>query len=286
MLNRRGTTLVELIVAITLAAAVLGTASASVLRQQRTHSRIRAEGSADAQLRGSTMALAAQLALLQPDAGDIDPTQAQDSALQFRAPVAVSFACASEAGAATLIPEPPSSVTLGGSVASVHAGDSLWWRADSGWAVAPVTATAPIQAACTTPLVLAGPTVRLLAATLDTIPAGAPLRVTRQTRYAIYRAGDGTWQLGFREWSASTQGFAAPQPVAGPLVPRAATRRSGFRYFDDTGAELTPSATPLDVSRLALIRVTMQTLATHRDASRDSVRADSIDIAVRRALAP
>ncbi len=286
MLNRHGATLVELLVAVTMATVVLGSASASVLRQQRTHARIRAESSADAQLRGSTMVLAGQLAHLQPSAGDIDAGQATDSALQFRAPIAVSVACATEAGAATLLPDPTGTVSVGGSAASAHPGDSLWWRTDSGWAAAAITQAAPINATCAAPIAATGGTVRLRVASTDTILAGAPLRVTRQARYGIYRAGDGTWQLGFREWSAATPGFAAPQPVAGPLLRRLSSHRSGFRYYDDAGTELVPSNTPLDVSRLARIRLIVQTLATDRDPFRDSVRTDSIDIAVRRAPSP
>lgn len=286
MLNRTGATLVELLVAVTLAAAVLGTASASVLRQQHTHGRIRAESAADAQLRGSTMVLAGQLALLQPSAGDIDSAEAQDSALQFRAPIAMSFACGAEVGAATFVPDPPGPAALGGSVASVHTGDSLWWRADSIWNAAPVVLTSNVNANCTSPISANGASVRVVVTAPDTIPAGTPLRVTRQTRYAVYRAGDGTWQLGFREWGASPGGFAPPQPVAGPLVNRSSTRRSGFRYFDDTGAELVPSVTPLDVRRLARIRLTMQSIAADGDRRRDSIRTDSIDVALRRAPAP
>ena len=286
MLNRPGVTLVELIVSLTLAAAVLGTASASLLRQQHTGVRIRAESAADAQLRGSTMVLAWQVGLLQPAEGDLDPLQAQDSALQFRAPVATSFACGTDIGAATFAPDPPGRVALGGAVASVHPGDSLWWRGDSAWAAAPVVQVANVLAACTGAVASSGPSIRLAIATPDTILAGAPLRVTRQTRYAVYRAGDGTWQLGFREWGGTPPGFAPPQPVAGPLVVRSGSRRSGFRYFDSAGMELVPSATPIDVSRLARIRLTMQTLATDRDRVRDSIRADSIDVAVRRAPAP
>jgi hypothetical protein len=149
-----------------------------------------------------------------------------------------------------------------------------------------VSQVSNVQATCLSPIASSGATVRLVIAQADTIVAGAPLRVTRETRYAVYRAGDGTWQLGFREWGGAPPGFAAPQPVAGPLVFRSASRRSGFRYFDSAGVELVPSATPMDVSRLARIRLTMQTIAADRDRMRDSIRADSIDVAVRRATSP
>lgn len=286
MLTRPGATLVELLVAITLATAVLGTASASVLRQQRTHSRIRTESGADAQLRASVMVIASQLSLLEPAVGDIDATQARDSALQFRAPIAISLACATETGAATLLPLPAGRAQVTGAVATPHAGDSLWWRADTGWASAPISSVSTLAANCIAPITASGSSLRMTIGSSDTILAGVPLRVTRQSRYGIYRAGDGSWQLGFREWNPATFGFAAPQPVAGPLLFRAGSRRSGFRYFDDAGMELVPSSMPLDVARLARVRLTVHSLAVDVDNSRDSVRTDSIDVAVRRATSP
>ena len=61
MLTRRGMTLVELIVAIVLAAIVLGTATASSLRQQRAHASIIASTDVDAQIRAATLVLAGQI---------------------------------------------------------------------------------------------------------------------------------------------------------------------------------------------------------------------------------
>ena len=44
---------------------------------------------------------------------------------------------------------------------------------------------------------------------------GTPIRVTRRTRYSLYRAGDGDWYLGRRTMGPA--GWDVAQPVAGPL---------------------------------------------------------------------
>jgi hypothetical protein len=116
----------------------------------------------------------------------------------------------------------------------------------------------------------------------DTIPAGAPVRITRPTRYSFYRSGDGTWQLGFREWTETTGSFSAPQPVAGPFLRNSDGRRSRFRYFASSGEELVGTGVERAVSR---IRLLTYALTVAREAGQDSVRADSIDVALSHAVA-
>jgi hypothetical protein len=117
----------------------------------------------------------------------------------------------------------------------------------------------------------------------DTVPRAAPVRVTRQTRYLVYRAGDGTWQIGMREWSDVLGRFGSSEPVAGPFLRLAAGARTGFRYFDSDGAALTPDA-GIDVARVARIRVTV--LRSHGFPGASRVEQDSVDIAVQGAHAP
>ena len=283
VLRRRAVTLVELLVALTLAAMVLATATSSVLRQQRLHARIRAVSGADAQLRSATLVLAGQLSLLDPLAGDLTAGEAADSALQFRAAIAASLACRTETGAATLLPD---SVALGGISSRPRAGDSLWWLLDSSWTARPITVVTSIAASCPPPVTAAGTALNVQLAGSDTIPAGTPLRITRQSRYGVYRASDGTWQLGFREWNDAAHQFSAPQPVAGPLQPRSSGGASGFRYFDEGGAELVVGNGAIDVARVARIRLTALSLVQVRERWQDSVRVDSLDLALHHALVP
>jgi len=287
MLNRRAATLVELLVALTLAGVVLGSATTSVLRQQRAHARIVAVSGSDAQLRAATSVLAGQLALLDPAAGDLAPGEADDSVLQFRSPVAASLACDRAIGSVTFLPDPAGTVTFGGAASLPRSGDSLWWLGDSAWSGARITGVVTMAAACSVPISSAGDALHLtLFGSGDTIPAGAPLRITRQTRYGVYRASDGSWQLGFREWNESSGSFSAPQPIAGPLLFRSGGRRSGFRYFDALGQELAPANGTMDAKRVARIRITTQSLVAVRERGQDSVRSDSVDVALHHAREP
>lgn len=283
MLRRRAASLLELLVALVLTALVLGTATSSALRQQRVHARIRSVSGADAQLRAATLVLAGQLALLDPLAGDLAAGEAADSALQFRATIATSLACGTETGSATLLPD---TVAVSGMSSRPKAGDSLWWLIDSVWTVARIAGVSLVSASCLSPVSAAGSALAVQLSGTDTIPAGAPLRVTRQSRYGVYHASDGTWQLGFREWNDAAHQFSAPQPVAGPLVPLGAGVASGFRYFDAAGAELLASNVSIDVLRVARIRLTAVSLATVRDRGQDSLRADSLDLALHHAPVP
>ena len=284
MLSRnKGVTLVELLVALVLAALVLSTATTSTLRQQRSHATIISTVGADAQIRRATQVLAGQLALLDPLADDLAPGEAEDTVVQIRAPVAASIACKREIGAATFLPDDTSSVSLGGAVSSPRAGDTLWWRGDTVWNAREIIGVWGTTVSCSSPVVASGVALRVVLSGQDTIDAGSPLRVTRQTRYGLYRASDGTWQLGVREWNDSTHQFPAPQPMAGPLLLRSGGRRTGFRYFDAAGTELSSA---IDVRSVARVRITALSVAMVRDRLLDSIRVDSVDVAMRHAPGP
>jgi prepilin-type N-terminal cleavage/methylation domain-containing protein len=283
MLNRQGMTLLELVVAVVLAAIVLGTATASALRQQHSHASILSSTDTDAQIRAATLVLASQLELLDPVAGDLIQGQAEDTALQVRAPVAQSVACQREVGSATLLPDVPGSVALGGGVSTPRTGDTLWWLADSAWHASKIIGVNNVTVGCANALG-SGHTVQMVLTAPDTVDAGSPIRVTRQTRYSIYHASDGTYQLGAREWNDSTHRFPAPQPVAGPLLPRIGARRTGFRYFDAQGVELTSASGPIDVTTVARIRISAQSTMSVHGMLQDSVRVDSVDVALHHAV--
>ena len=284
VLNRRAATLVELLVALAIGSVILGAATASMLRQQRTHARIAGVSASDVQLRTATSILAGPLAFIDAGAGDLTAGEAEDSAFQFRATVATAVSCDRAAGAVTFLPEAPDAVPLGGIVSQPRAGDSLWFMGDSTWRGVRITAVTVVTAACPAPFSAIGPSLRLgVAVPLDTIPAGVPLKVTRPTRYAFYRSSDGTWQLGFREWSEASGSFSSPQPVAGPFLRQADSRRSRFRYFGRGGEELEGSGFERSVAR---VRVVAHTLSLMRERGQDSVRSDSVDVALAHAAGP
>lgn len=69
------------------------------------------------------------------------------------------------------------------------------------------------------------------------IAVGRPLRVTRAIRLSLYRSGDGTWNVGERDWNPSTQRFNSIQPLAGPFLSASAPGLA-FAYLDSNRAEL------------------------------------------------
>ena len=281
---KRGATLVELLVALTLGALVMGAATISMLRQQKNATRVRATSETDLQLTAATRVIGDQLSALE-QAADLAAGEASDTALQFRAPIVASLACTASSGMVTIAGD-TATVPVAGSAASPKAGDSLWWRGDSLWNGTLITAVSSSSITCSNPITRLSATQKLTLARPDTVPVAAALRVTRQTRYALYKASDGTWQLGFRESTGIPARFAAPQPVIGPLIPTLGSRRTGFRYFDDADNELLPGGGSAPTARIARIRLTSFAILGAHSAGQDSVRADSIDVALRHATGP
>lgn len=276
---RTGATLVELVVALTLSAIVLGTAASSVLRQHRTTRVVAADAATSAQLRAATGALAAELSVLSTSAGDIVPGEARDTALQLRALVTAGVACADAVASATFAPDDdgvPEALWDN----EPRVGDSLWWYAGDAWRSARIVSSDSVLAGCLLAGVPARPARRIVVSgPADTIPLGAPLRVTRPARYSFYRSGDGSWQLGLREWIAGDR-FGAPQPVAGPFLVRSGDRRSGFRYFGPNGEELAGGGAGVDAGQVTRIRVTVLTADPSSAGAPNVVRADSADVAL------
>ena len=280
--RRPGVTLVELLVALTLAAIVLGSATSVLLRQQRTTAALGSSVATDAQLRGAAGAIGAELAVLSASAGDLGAGEARDTALQLRSLVARGVACDDGVGVTILADdaeEPPG--PLDGVIPRV--GDSLWWYAGDStgrWRSARIASSDSVIAPCLLTSAPPRPTRQLGIGGVDSVPSGAPLRITRTVRYAFYRSGDGSWQLGMREWIDATARFAAPQPVAGPFVMRIAELRTGFRYFDAAGDELPIGPAGVDVARVARLRLSVLVAAGVRALASDTIVRDSVDVAL------
>jgi hypothetical protein len=280
---RRGTSLAELVIALALTGLVLAAASGSLLRQQRGFRWIGELVGAESQLRPLAQLLPAELALLDPAAGDLAAGQASDSTIQIRAAIANSLSCDSAAGVVTLVPEPTSGVAVGGSSRVPEAGDSLWFLADSlGWQGRRITGVARVTVSCAMPAMPAGPSTRLALGAPMNMPGGTPVRVTRQERYLVYRAGDGAWYLGASDWSPALARFAPPQPIAGPFVRSArGVVTTGFRYFDAAGAPVVPDG----VNERTITRMRVRSLAS-LGARSGIARVDSVDVALGRSGAP
>lgn len=278
--RRTGATLAELLVSLTLAAIVLGTAVSSVLRQHRTARVVAGEAATTAQLRAATGALSAELAVLSGTGGDIVPGEARDTALQLRAFVSAGIACDDAVASATFAPDDDGAPeALWGNVPRV--GDSLWWYATgqrAGWHGGRIVTSDSVSAPCLLVGSPARPARRVVVSGVaDTIATGAPLRVTRPARYSLYRSGDGSWQLGLHDWIPGDH-FGAPQPVAGPFLLRAGARRSGFRYFGRNGEELAAGNAGVEAEQVARIRITVLAADRPGAGTTQVVRAESLDV--------
>ena len=284
MLRRTGTSLAELLAALALGGIVLTVAASSMLRQQRGARWIEGLTGAELQLRPVMRLLADELSHLDASAGDVAAGQASDSSLQLRAVVAASLTCDS-ASAVTLIPDASSTPALGSSVRGPAVGDSLWlYRgAAYGWSARAVIGVARVTSACAVPTSAPAPTVQLLLDAPADAPAGTPVRVTRWERWVVYRASDGRWYAGIRDFSPPTSRFLSAQPVAGPFLRAAGNGpRTGFRYFDAAGSDLVPDGT----NERSIARVRVTTLSVVRSTASDSVRLDSADAVLSRPGAP
>jgi prepilin-type N-terminal cleavage/methylation domain-containing protein len=281
VLSRRGTTLVELLVALVLSAVLLGAASSSLLRQQRAARWVGASSAAESQVRHVARLLSGELALLDAESGDVAAGQASDSSLELRAVVASGLACDTATNVVALAPPGLTTPPLSGVARAPAPGDSLWYDADSlGWRGRAVLAVARASAGCTLPAATAGATYRLtLDAPIDASGA-TPVRLTRWERYVVYRASDGRWYVGIRDWSVASARYLAPQPVAGPFLRALPSgERTGFRFYDSLGMPLILDGT--NERAIARVRITALTLVPAL-TTRDSVRRDSADVALAR----
>jgi type II secretory pathway pseudopilin PulG len=285
---RRGATLLELLVAMSLATIVLATASRSVLRQRRSGSWLTAHFRSEQQLRAGATELSAALMDLAPGAGDLSAGETRDTALQVREAMATGFACDSAVAEVALVLD-DGAAALTAVAAMPKVGDSLWWyRSESStWSARRITGVGEGTASCGLTGQGAALVLRIVIAGADSVARGAPLRVTRQARYSIYKGGDGSWQLGLSEWSDTTHRFAAPQPIAGPFVRGVAGGpRTGFRYFDSAGVELPASSQAADLARMRRVRVTVLSADESPGARSGALLGDSIDVAFTRLPAP
>jgi hypothetical protein len=276
--------LAELLVALSLGGVVLSVAASSMLRQQRGVRWIEGLSGAELQVRPVSSALADELSQLDASAGHVAPGQASDSSLQLRSVVAASLTCDS-AAMLTLLPDTASVPSMVGGMSAPAVGDSVWLYlgAAVGWRARTVIGVTRTTTACAAPTSAPGASFRLLLDAPAGVAAGTPVRLTRWERWVVYRAGDGRWYVGVRDYSPATSRFLAAQPVAGPFL-RAVRggARTGFRYFDASGSPLDPDGT--NEGRIARVRITALSVVPSIGA--DTVRYDSTDAMLSRSGAP
>jgi hypothetical protein len=231
--RRHGGTLVELLVALPLAALVAVLAVATLIGGWRLNRRVAATQGSAREFRHAQATFEAELRPLR--ARDIHTVS--DTALEFDALLGVGVVCAATGATATAAAASTAAVELAsadsrdprgiGWASLVRAGDRL-----SLWNLHHDTLTSLVEwhttarasqwgAACATSPWMAQwadrRTVRLTLASAPSAPVvvGAAMAVRRRTQLALYRSGT-AWYLGRRTRTNGT--WEVIQPVAGPFV--------------------------------------------------------------------
>jgi prepilin-type N-terminal cleavage/methylation domain-containing protein len=273
VLSRRGVTLVELLVTMVVGGIALALVAAVSLRQQRVLADLADGAALSGQLRDAAAILPIDLRAVASGAGDI--REAGDTSLEVRGTIASAVVCDTTPGGVILAPSSAASDTYAGYGAPPEIGDTAWVfsPADSleRWTPHRVLATGTTAAGDCASLgpVLSDsargarrPTLGLESLSKSGV-VGMPVRVTRALRYSLYRAADGLWYLGERDWNAASLRFNGIQPVSGPFLSPAAGGLL-FSYRDTSGAVL---VTPVMNTR-AVSAVRIELRGQTRNASR------------------
>jgi len=250
--RRRGVTLVELIVVLTIAGILLGALGRVLwagMRFYQAQSQI-----LDVRQNVRAVAQILPIELRELDAGDGDIVAMSDTAVTVKAMRSFAVVCAPPSVARAQVTV-RNALTYGYRAMDAARDSVLVFRegdpglsADDRWLRAPIAAIAPAGCADGS----AGTRLTLTsmvggATQLDSVLQGAPLRTFETVNYRLYGDGAGAWWFGVRTHSAGS--WSSTSPIAGPLRPRDGLR---FEYRDDAGGV---TATRTAVAR---IRITVR----------------------------
>lgn len=261
--TRAGYSLLEVLVATSVGSVVIGLAASVAFKQQRFHRDVVIAIERTDQLEQIVALMPILIRSIAPGEGDIAPGAARDTSLEFRATIATAVVCDSAAGRLMLAPA-GANPRLTSMIARPEAGDTAWvlTLSDSAeqWIPRVITTVSDAPHVC-----VLGETAVFGTASRSSValgfapplpPSGTPIRITRPWRYSLYRASDGAWYLGAKDWSAALMRFNTIQPVAGPFR-SAAMSGLRFRFADSLGAVLETGT--MRPSRISLIEVAFRT---------------------------
>lgn len=273
---RRGHSLIEAIIAIGVGMIVVGLTAMVGFRHQRLHRDVVMAVERTEQLEQVAALMPIALRSIAPGLGDIAPGAARDTALEFRAAIATSVVCDTGNGAAVLAPvrDAPRLTSV---LARPAVGDTAWVLAHDGasesWGANRLTGVADTLGTCTLeggyPFGTSTSPALALRIADPLPPPGAVVRITRPWRYSVYRASDGAWYLGAKEWNPALGRFNTIQPVGGPI----ASGPSGLRFsYRDSAGSAVPAASP-ETHRIAVIEVSIERLGLTSIALRNRMRS-------------
>lgn len=226
--NHRGTTLVELIVALPIAAIIGLVAMSLLLDTHRLARRLSSTTEIARELRQAGAVLASEIRPLSSS----DIVAWTDTSLDVQALAGSGVVCASPASnIIDMLPLNGSDALRTSWFATPQSGDRVYsvgtdsaivpvdgnWQSDvlssSSSSATSTCVGKPLLALSSTP----GNVVRLTVAGAMSArpPAGSPIRIMRRTRYSLYKASDGLWYLGRKTFNGLT--WTTIQPVSGPF---------------------------------------------------------------------
>lgn len=264
---KRGFTVHEMIISLTIMSVVFAIATHFALEQLRFFRAVAGVSAARTQLEQATELMRNVLWSVSPGSGDI--LVAQDSAIELRLAIGTAVTCASTPGVLVIPASTAGGNTLSSFIRLPELGDrvSTLFSDSLGatWLHLRVSSGAEPGGSCVMFSTMPG-TYSLATVEPIAIPPGTALRFTRPLRLSLYRSSDNRWYIGARDWNGERAQFNAIQPVAGPLAAHAANVESGLRflYHDLHGVELRD---PVDESRIAAVTVAARTTGAHRDSA-------------------
>lgn len=225
---RRGTTLVELIVALPIGAIIGTIAVAMLLDTHKVTRRLSSSTQIGRELRQAAAVLASEIRPLAAS----DVVAWTDTSIEINSLVGSGIACAtSGASSIDMLPLHGADVMRTSWFATPQSGDQVFLQGadssiapqDAGWRMSSLhSATTTASSGCSASPHMALSTsssnpVRLtMNSPLAVTPAaGSLVRIARRARYSLYRASDGLWYLGRKSFNAAA--WTTIQPVAGPF---------------------------------------------------------------------
>jgi prepilin-type N-terminal cleavage/methylation domain-containing protein len=253
--DRKGFTLVELLIFIVLASLIAAGLYEVVRFQQRAYRQHTETVERHDALRLASAVLVGDIAEASGREGDF--AAIADDSIALRSPTGFGIICAQDPSDRRI------ALTEVSGIVGSSAGDSLLVYHPDGWLVRAIQDVNPQSAASLTCPYGGGqaPDITLrLAESVSDVPVGAPVRAFRRHSYRLEQRGD-TW------WLARDDGtFAWDWALAGPLT---ADSGLAFAYFDSTGQATTD---PTHVALVDLTIVAATVASDKRDTLTVSVR--------------
>ena len=269
---RRGFTLMEMLIAVTLLAVVAGGVLGVLRRQQRFYRGARDQLATRSNLRMALGLMPSDLRGVSSVGNDI--YLMNDRRIEFRATFGSSLICTIPVAGGNSIVIPPRTLARDGELTTWNrtpeVGDSLLiydnntavGDADDTWRVYRVNAILPLVGGCPTTTgfttvadaAQSAYQITLNGNVTNTMAIGAPVRFFRKTVYQLYQASNQKWYLGWQD-CLDTRAVAcsAVQPISGPYKSAVTTAgQSGLTltYYDSLNAV---TAVPARVSRIEVV---------------------------------